>query len=170
MAIILIFESYANIGKCTNKVTSGYNQERHEQMTTHLKPPRVSEHEEQANFFSEVRLRFQRQEDFIPMLLFSVPNGMWLGGNNKFALMNKFKAEGLQPGVADIIYLQPRGEYNCLAIEMKAIDKRNVKDAVSSEQTEFLEAVNGAGGLGEVCYGCDEAMMIFELYMSLEPG
>ena len=137
-------------------------------MTINIKPPRVSEHEEQASFFAEVLFTYQHRADFIRTLLFSVPNGMWLGGANKFALMSKYKAEGFRPGVADIIYLQPRGEYNCLVIEMKAIDKRNVKDAVSAEQTEFLEAVNGAGGLGEVCYGCEEAMKIFNLYMSLE--
>jgi hypothetical protein len=139
-------------------------------MTINIKAPRVSEHAEQAAFFAEVLFTYQHRADFISKLLFSVPNGMWLGGNNKFALMNKFKAEGLQPGVADILYLQPRGEYNCLVIEMKALDKRNVKDAVSADQAEFLAAVNGAGGLGEVCYGCDEAMKIFNLYMSLEPG
>ena len=136
-------------------------------MVTNLKPPRISEHDEQANFFTEARFRFQHREDFISKLLFSIPNGMWLGGQNKFALMAKFKAEGLLPGVADALYLQPRGDYAYLAIEMKAIDKRNDSDAVTEDQTEFLAAVNGAGGLGEVCYGCDEAIRIFELYMGL---
>jgi len=129
--------------------------------------PRVSEHDEQANFFAEARFKYQNQADFVSRLLFSVPNGMWIGGNNKFALMAKFKAEGLRVGVSDILYLQPRGDYNCLAIEMKAIDKRNHADAVSPEQNEFLQALNGAGGLGEVCYGCDEAVRIFDFYMSL---
>lgn len=129
-------------------------------MSTQIK---ISEHQEQANFFTEARFRFQHREDFISKLLFSVPNGMWLGGENKFALMNKFKAEGLLPGVADILYLQPRGDYAYLAIEMKARHKSEVSD----EQTEFLEAVNGAGGIGEICFGCDEAIRIFELYMSM---
>ena len=136
-------------------------------MTKLLNSLRISEHQEQANFFTEVRFRFQNRDDFIPKLLFSVPNGMWLGGNNKFALMAKFKAEGLQPGVSDILYLQPRGEYAYLTIEMKAIDKKNIADAMTPEQDEFIQAVNGAGGLGDVCYGCEEAMKIFELYMSM---
>ena len=131
---------------------------------------RVSEHQEQANFFSEVHTRYAIRSDFIKRLLFSVPNGMWIGGTNKFALMNKYKAEGLQVGVSDIIYLQPRGGYNCLTIEMKAIDRRNDKDAVTPEQSEFLEAVNGAGGIGEVCYGCDEAIKLFTRYMNFEAG
>ncbi|MDD2920987.1 MAG: VRR-NUC domain-containing protein [Anaerolineales bacterium] len=129
---------------------------------------RVSEHEEQANFFSTALFTYQHRDDFVRKLLFSVPNGMWIGGKNPYALMNKFKAEGLQPGVADILYLQPRGEYNCLAIEMKAQDKRNDKDAVKPEQAEFLEAVNASGGMGEVCYGCDEALRVFEAYMQME--
>lgn len=134
-----------------------------------VKKPRISEHAEQANFFSEVRFRFRNRDDFIGKLLFSVPNGMWIGGKNPYALMNKFKAEGLQPGVSDILYLQPRGEYNCLAIEMKALDKRNQADAVSDDQREFLEAVNAAGGYGEVCYGADEAILAFQTYMDMEP-
>ena len=131
---------------------------------------RVSEHQEQANFFSEVHTRYAIRSDFIKRLLFSVPNGMWIGGKNPYALMNKFKAEGLQPGVADILYLQPRGEYSYLAIEMKAADKSNNKDAVSPDQGEYLTEVNANGGMGEVCYGCDEALSIFSTYMSMKPG
>jgi hypothetical protein len=130
--------------------------------------PRISEHEEQVNFFIEAKMRFGFREDFLETLLFAVPNGMWLGGQNKFALMNKYKAEGFQVGVSDIIYLQPRGGYNCLTIEMKAIDRRNVKDAVTPEQSAFLQAINGAGGIGEVCYGCDEALQLFTRYMNFE--
>ena len=129
--------------------------------------PRLSEHEEQARFFAEVRVSYFFREDFADELLFAVPNGMQLGGRNKYALMNKYKTEGLKPGVADILYLQPRGDYAYLAIEMKAEGRRNEKDAVSSEQLTFLEAVNGAGGMGEVCYGADEALKIFELYMGM---
>ncbi len=133
-----------------------------------FKKPRVSEHHEQANFFDRVLFDYRHREDFIAKLLFSVPNGMWIGGNNPFALMAKLKAEGLQPGVSDILYLQPRGEYNCLAIEMKALDKRNSKDAVTPEQLEFIEAVNANGGIGEICYGCDEALNIFNTYMQMD--
>ena len=133
-----------------------------------VKPPRVSEHEEQSNFVSEVKYKYMHREDFIDDLFFSVPNGMWAGGTNKFALMNKYKKEGMKPGVADILYLQPRGEYSCLAIEMKATDKRNVADAVTPEQSRFLAAINANGGMGEVCYGAEEAIRIFETYMNME--
>lgn len=133
-----------------------------------IKFPRVSEHEEQANFFSEIGFRYSSHADFEKRLLFSVPNGMLAGGKNKFALMAKFKAEGMSAGVADVLYLQPRGEYSCLAIEMKAKDRRNVADAVSKEQAEFIAAINGSGGIGEVCYGCEEALQVFDAYMKME--
>lgn len=132
------------------------------------KTPRISEHQEQASFFDEAHYRYQHREDFFQRLLFAVPNGMWLGGKNPYALMNKFKAEGLKPGTSDIIYLQARGEYSCLAIEMKAQDKRNSADAVTPEQSAFLADVNESGGWGEVCYGADEALSILEKYMSME--
>ncbi len=132
------------------------------------KIPRVSEHEEQANLFTEVRFKFRHREDFIDDLFFSVPNGMWVAGKNKFALINKYKKEGMKVGVSDVLYLQARGEYNCLAIEMKALDQRNRADAVTPEQSRFLAAINANGGLGEVCYGAEEAIRIFETYMNME--
>lgn len=130
---------------------------------------KVTEHDEQKDFINEVHLKYGNCANFVEELLFSVPNGMWLGGDNKFALMAKFKAEGFRKGVADLIYLQPRGEYNCLAIEMKAKHMRNVARAVTEDQAAFLAAVNGNGGLGEVCYGAEEAIGIFDLYMAMEP-
>jgi hypothetical protein len=127
--------------------------------------PRVSEHDEQVNFLREVALRYGNRADFIGALLFAVPNGAWFGGKNPWALYAKFRAEGFKKGVADLLYLQPRGEYAYLAIEMKATDKTEAD--VSDEQRDFLAAVNAAGGTGDVCYGADEAMKIFSWYMSL---
>ena len=127
-----------------------------------------SEHQEQANFFAEARLQFRMRDDFLEPLLFSVPNGMWAGGKNKFALMAKYKREGLHAGVSDILYLQPRGKWAYLAIEMKALDRRNDADAVSMEQDAFLQNVKAAGGSGHVCYGAEEAMKVLTHYMDLE--
>ncbi len=83
--------------------------------------------------------------------------------------MAKFKAEGLKPGVSDILYLQPRGTYAYLAIEMKAQDRRNQKDGgVSLEQYEFLEEVEKNGGMALCCYSCDEALDAFYNYMNMK--
>ena len=58
---------------------------------------------------------FRLQHRHLAPLLFAVPNG---GGRSRVeaAIM---KAEGVTPGVADLILLVPRGGHNCLCIEMK---------------------------------------------------
>lgn len=132
---------------------------------------KLSEHAEQANFFAEVRWRYRNDPDFIPDLLFSVPNGFWAGGSSprgKFALINKYKSEGMHPGAADIVFLEPRGKYAYLAIEMKSANRGNEKNGgATEEQLKFLEAVNRAGGLGVIAYGAEHAMQIFSDYMAL---
>jgi hypothetical protein len=133
-----------------------------------VKKPRISEHSEQVNFFETIRNDYRFNPEFNEGVLFAVPNGVWIGGQNKFALFAKYKAEGFKPGVSDVLYLQPRGEFGYLAIEMKAEDRRGESDAVTPEQTDFLEAVERAGGWGVVCYGCDEAVSVFKTYMELE--
>jgi hypothetical protein len=125
----------------------------------------MSEHAEQAAFVSHVLWTYASRADFFAPLFFAVPNGAVLGGKNKFALLNKLKQEGFRVGVSDLLYLQPRGEYSCLAIEMK--DKGG---KVSDAQDEFLQAILRAGGLAEVCYSADEAIGIFGGYMGMQFG
>ncbi len=133
------------------------------------KAPRISEHDEQASFVAEVSMRYASRDDFIPTLLFAVPNGAWLGGANPHALMAKYRKEGFRNGVADLIYLQPRGPYSFLCIEMKAQDQRNKRDGgLSEEQATFLAAVSAAGGCADTCYGAEHAMIVFSAYMSEE--
>lgn len=133
-----------------------------------LKP---SEHQEQAAFFDYVLFQYQHDPTFIRPLFFAVPNGSWLGGKTpgaRAALMQKMKGEGLTPGVSDLLYLQPRGVYSYLAIEMKTEKRRNEKDGgLSLEQVEFLHAAREAGALAVVCYGADEAIRAFDEYMGM---
>lgn len=125
----------------------------------------MSEHTEQVAFVQYVLMQYRTRDDFIRPLFFAVPNGAWLGGKG-FAVMNKLKAEGLTPGVADLLYLQPRGGYACLAIEMKTEKRINEKEGgLSAEQHTFLQAVLSAGGLSEVCYNAQEAIHAFDQYM-----
>ncbi len=133
------------------------------------KVPRISEHAEQATFISEVRSRYGHRRDFTPRLLFAVPNGAWFGGKKPWAMYAKLKAEGMQKGVSDILYLQPRGGYAYLVVEMKAQDKRDKAGAVTQEQQAFLQAVIAVGATGSVCYGAEEAFRIFSWYMTLPP-
>lgn len=128
----------------------------------------MSEHDEQAAFIGAVVATYRLRDDFIRPLFFSVPNGAVLGGN-RFALANKLKNEGMYPGVADVLYLQPRGDYAFFAAEMKTEKRRNERNGgLSDEQTDWLRAAHRVGAYAVVCYSADEAINEFSHYMTLE--
>jgi len=131
-----------------------------------------SEHNEQAAFVNTVQLTMRHRSDFIPEMFFAVPNGMMLGGKNpaaRAALMNKYKTEGFRNGVSDLLYLQPRGEYAFLAIEMKTPDRANQKNGgATQDQLDWLKAARSAGAMAELCHGAEAAWEIFQQYMSLD--
>lgn len=128
----------------------------------------MSEHTDQAAFVQYVLLTYRNRPDFTRSLFFAVPNGAWLGGKAP-AVMNKMKQEGFLPGVADLLYLQPRGGHIFLAIEMKTMERRNQKNGgMSDDQTIFQAIALAAGALAITCYGPDEAMRVFDDYMNLE--
>lgn len=127
--------------------------------------PIPSEHAEQSAFFTLILLKYRTDPRFIRPLFFSVPNGAWLGGKSAFT-MEKMKEEGLTPGVADILYLQPRGAYAFLAIEMKRADKRGrYMGGLREEQVAFMDAAQNVGGCYVVCYSAEEAEQVFEDYL-----
>lgn len=127
------------------------------------------EHQEQSNFVAEVFARYGNRIDFIRELFFAVPSGFVAGGKNKFALLGKLQNEGWHSGVADLHYLQPRGKYPYMAIEMKRSDKRNVKNGgLSPEQMLYIEAAKSVGAYVRVCYTAEEAMDEFDKYMRME--
>lgn len=133
--------------------------------------PIPTEHQEQAAFFTTILYRYQHDPRFARPLFFAVPNGAWLGGRRPQNVMEKMKAEGLTPGVSDILYLQPRGKYCYLAIEMKRADKRNRKQGgLRDDQVAFLNAASLAGAFFAVCYSADEAERVFDAYMELDRG
>lgn len=128
----------------------------------------MSEHDEQAAFIGTIVATFRSRDDFIRPLFFSVPNGAVLGGN-RWALANKLKNEGMFPGVADVLYLQPRGDYSFFAAEMKTEKRRKEKNGgLSDEQTDWLRSAKRVGAYIAVCYSADEAVDEFSHYMTLE--
>lgn len=70
------------------------------------------------------------------LLLFAVPNG----GKRNAKEAARLKAEGVRPGVTDLILLVPRGGFPALCIELKT--KRG---KASDLQTEWQEAARKAG-------------------------
>lgn len=96
---------------------------------------------------------FNLQHRDLRGLLFAVPNG---GARSK-ATAGKLKAEGVVPGVADLILLVPRIEEGCknmwhaLCIEMKT-----VKGYQSPEQKEWQTIVEAQGYRYAVCRSFDD--------------
>lgn len=96
-------------------------------------------------------------------LLFAVPNG---GARSRVeaAIM---KAEGVTAGVSDLIFLEPRGGYGALCIEMKREDKSSRQ---SASQKEWQKAVEKAGNLYAVARSFEIFQAVFNEYMRLPPG
>ncbi len=80
------------------------------------------------------RLQYRRYKK----LLFAVPNG----GKRNAITASRLKAEGVVPGVSDLIFLYPNGIYPFLCIEMKYGNNEQ-----SEHQKEWQEDVESVGGL-----------------------
>jgi hypothetical protein len=137
-------------------------------MSKNVKAPKTTERQEQTAFVSYVLQAYAHRPDFIRGLFFSTLNGAWLGGKRPAYLMEKMKGEGALPGVSDLLYLQPRGGYAYLAIEMKTTQRERERlGGLTEEQRDFLHNVNFNGGRARVCYGADEAIETFNWYMGM---
>ena len=89
-------------------------------------------------------------------LLFAVPNG---GARSK-ATAGKLKAEGVVPGVSDLILLVPKQWAFALCIEMKTAKGRQ-----SPEQKIWQKKVEGHGYKYAVCRSLDEFIDTVEAYL-----
>lgn len=137
-----------------------------------MRLPQPTEHNEQAALVACVLTTYQHRSDFARPLFFSTLNGVMIGGRNtgsKFALIEKYKTEGWVNGVADILYLQPRGGYPYLAIEMKTPACAKEKNGgASDDQVEWLRAARAVGAMVGLCHGAEAAWEVFSNYMSLD--
>lgn len=99
---------------------------------------------------------FGLQHRSLDGLLFAVPNG-GRRGRVEAAIM---KAEGVYPGVADLLLLVPRGKWHGLAIEMKT---QKGKQSVS--QVVWQNKVMSQGYDYHVCRSVDEFIELVEDYL-----
>ncbi len=91
--------------------------------------------------------------------LFAVPNE----GKRTRATASRMKAEGMFPGVADLILLLPRGGFHGACIEMKSKSGR-----MRPEQSEWLENRKKDGYFVVTCYSYEGAVNELETYMLLK--
>jgi hypothetical protein len=104
------------------------------------------------------------QMSYPDVLFWATPNGAMMGGGRAGAIrMNALKAEGLLPGVSDLIIFEPRGGYAAMFLEMKRADGGS---GASDNQLWFIRQVEQRGAFGIVCNGYDEAQVVIDDYLN----
>lgn len=88
--------------------------------------------------------------------LYASPNG----GKRNLMVAMKLKAEGVRPGVPDLMLPVPSNGYHGLYIEMK-----KPKGKATESQLDWIDFLNGQGYLALVCCGFDEAKAAIEKYL-----
>lgn len=140
--------------------------------TTITRPgaPRHEEHAIQAGFFTWARLQEASQPAL--RLLFAIPNGAFLGGDVKTLRngstvsmaairMNRLKAEGLKPGVPDVMLPVARGGKHGLFLEFK----RPKGGKHSEGQKLWRDMLLAAGFAHETPRSLDEAIAAVVNYL-----
>ncbi len=118
----------------------------------------MSESTEQIAVVEWFRLQYPKYR------LISVPNGQMIGGKNKYALIAKYKAEGLTSGVSDLFLCVPKNGYGGLWLEMK--DRGKGASNLSDDQALWLSDMGKIGYRAAWAAGFDEAKIIIEDYLS----
>lgn len=95
--------------------------------------------------------------DHLGLLWFHPPNG---GHRNK-VVAAKMQGEGVKPGVADIIVLEPRGNCHGLCIELKVTGNQ-----ASPRQVDFLRRAWERNYHVAVCYDMDSFIEVVKKYLA----
>lgn len=121
----------------------------------------MSEHDEQVAVVDWWALQYPK----IYNCLFSIPNGASLWGNKwqKAKQMQALKAEGLLPGVSDLMLIVPSGEYVGMFLEMK--NKNKTRCSVSKTQWDFIQLAREHGYHADWYAGADNAIESLKAYM-----
>lgn len=104
-----------------------------------------------------------RSRNLPPVLFSAITNGHY---QPSIKQRNKLKAEGMNSGVPDLLFIVPperakAGKRLMIWIEMK----RQQGASVSAAQQEWLDAIDAmeGGNIGAfVCYGADEAIQLLK--------
>ena len=89
-------------------------------------------------------------------MLIAVPNG----GFRNAIEAKRMKAEGVTPGVADLLLLLSKKGFGCLGIEMKV-----PKGKQTTNQIDWQNDFESNGNKYEICKSLDEFMKIINNYL-----
>lgn len=113
-----------------------------------------TEHGCQMAIFCWSNLAEVKKQYPVLQYMFAIPNGGWRGMIQGAAL----KAEGVKPGVPDILLPVKRGLWSGLFIELKRPSSGNrPQGKVSSEQQDFIYFLTIQGYKCRVCVGWIQA-------------
>jgi hypothetical protein len=122
---------------------------------------KVTEHDVQVDVVEYLHTAYPN------VLFWSTPNGARLasGKDKRLAAirMNGLKAEGLLPGVSDLIIFEPRGGYSAMFLELK---RPGGGAGASDNQMWFLREVEARGGYGIVAEGFEQARVSLDDYLN----
>lgn len=113
------------------------------------------EHKEQATLIRwwSLQHKFYGLPEWV---LAAIPNG----GHRHMITAVRLKAEGVRPGIPDLILLAPRHGFHCALIEMKS-----EKGVESEDQKKIRNHLYKEGFCSVVCYGSKEAIRFVQYYL-----
>lgn len=117
---------------------------------------KLTESQEQRLLVQWFDLHYPQLRD----LFFHIPNG----GQRHVLVAKKMKAEGVRPGIPDLLLAVPRQGRHGLFIEMKARGGR-----LSQHQQLVIPQLKAHGYEVEVCQGFDAARDVIRNYMGFGP-
>lgn len=124
---------------------------------TARRKPRHRESELQRHCVAWFRSQYREYK----LVLFAVPNG----GHRDATEAKIMQAEGVTPGVADLLLLVARGGYHGLCIEMKVASSSSRQ---SPRQREWQQAIESQGYRYVVARSLDEFRQVVNEYMSMK--
>lgn len=126
------------------------------------------EHDEQVRVIEWIKgdndhAALLRLRNLPPVLFSAIANGHY---QQSIKQQNKLKAEGMNSGVPDLLFIVPPERAKCgrrlmIWIEMK----RQQGGSVSAAQQQWIDEINAVegGNVGAfVCYGADEAIAVLK--------
>lgn len=119
-----------------------------------------TEHQHQVSLFKWAGWMTRQYQEL--RWMYAVPNGAFLGRDRKAAVIHarRMLAEGLKPGMLDVVLPAARGGYHGLYIEMKAGN-----NDTSDEQDAWAEGLSALGHLVVICWNSDTARTVIVDYL-----